>query len=77
MNLYGISGCVILFVLVPLAAALHERNLRRNGYSEDFDGTIQGSRRLPRGLDSKYPPDFAKGVGSDPGSSIKTPGRVA
>jgi hypothetical protein len=77
MNLYGISGDVILVVFVPLAAALHERHLRRNGYSEDFDGTIQGSRRLPRVLDSKYPTDFAKGVGSDSGASITTPGRVA
>jgi hypothetical protein len=63
MNLYGISGCVILFVLIPLAAVLHERHLRRNGYNEDIDGTIQRHRRLPCSPNEKCPPDFAKGVG--------------
>ena len=48
MNVYGLSGCFILLVLVPLAAVLHERSLRRNGYAEEIDGTIQGNRRLPR-----------------------------
>jgi hypothetical protein len=77
MNVYGLSGCFILLALVPLAAVLHERSLRRNGYAEDIDGTIQGNRRLPRHDKSKCSPDRTERISPDPRPPVPNAGRVA
>jgi hypothetical protein len=59
MNLYGIVGCVILFVLIPLGAVLHELHLRRSG---DINSTIQETRRLPRNSQQRYAADHVSGI---------------
>jgi len=54
LNYAGIFTCVLLFVILPLAACLHECYIRRHTYTETSDASIQ-HRLLPRDPDLQCP----------------------
>ena len=76
MNYAGIFTCFLLFVILPLAACLHECYIRRHTYTETSDASIQ-YRLLPCDPDLQCPQDYARGVAPAARLPIPKIGRVA
>jgi len=61
LNYAGIFTCVLLFVILPLAACLQSANIRRHTYTETRDASIQ-HRLLPCGPDLQCPRIMREGL---------------